>query len=78
MRRGFAGLTVEERKRVAAMGGTAAHAGGKAHQFTSEQAKAAGAKSLEVRRAKARQAARDAGKKVPSDDEGHDCLDQLD
>lgn len=39
---GFAVMTPERRREIAAMGGTAAHAKGKAHRFTSEEAIAAG------------------------------------
>lgn len=42
MARGFANLSKEERQRIASLGGRAAHAMGTAHEFTSEQAKAAG------------------------------------
>lgn len=42
--RGLALLTPEERKRIASMGGKKAHAIGKAHQYTSEEAKIAGQK----------------------------------
>lgn len=43
-RHGFASWDPAKRKRVAAKGGRAAHAVGSAHQFTSEEAKAAGRK----------------------------------
>lgn len=42
--RGFAAMTAEQRTTIASQGGKAAHAGGKAHQFTSEEAKAAAAR----------------------------------
>jgi len=42
--RGFAALTTEQRKEIASQGGRAAHAGGNAHQFTKEEASAAGKK----------------------------------
>ena len=42
--RGFAALTPEQRRDVASQGGRAAHASGNAHQFTSEEARAAGSK----------------------------------
>ena len=41
--RGFAGMDREKQREIASMGGRAAHAGGRAHQFTSEEAKAAAA-----------------------------------
>jgi general stress protein YciG len=42
--RGFATLTPERRAEIARQGGLAAHANGKAHRFTIEEAKAAGRK----------------------------------
>ena len=39
---GFARLTPDERRTVAASGGRAAHAYGKAHQWTLDEARAAG------------------------------------
>ena len=47
-KRGFASLNAEERKRIASLGGKAAHAKGTAHQFTSEEAVAAGRKRKPV------------------------------
>lgn len=44
MARGFANMTVEERRRIASMGGKAAHQQGVAHEFSTEQAKVAGRK----------------------------------
>jgi hypothetical protein len=41
-RRGFAGLPLEQRQAIAAMGGKAAHVQGKGHEFTTEEAAAAG------------------------------------
>lgn len=41
-RRGFAALNSEQRRRIASMGGKAAHEKGTAHEFTSEEAAAAG------------------------------------
>ena len=43
-RRGFAALTAERRRELSSKGGKAAHAAGTAHQFTTEEAVAAGAK----------------------------------
>ena len=43
--RGFAQLTKERRQELAAMGGRATHAAGKAHQFTPAEASATGKKS---------------------------------
>ena len=42
--RGFAALSMEDRKRIASMGGVAAHKMGTAHQFTTEEAVKAGRK----------------------------------
>jgi hypothetical protein len=42
--RGFAGMSTEKRREIASQGGRAAHAGGNAHQFTSEEGKAAAAR----------------------------------
>jgi len=42
--RGFAAMTAERRKEVAAKGGHSASAKGVAHRFTSEEARAAGSK----------------------------------
>jgi len=42
--RGFAALNPERQKEIARQGGIAAHVKGTAHQFTSEEAKAAGRK----------------------------------
>lgn len=39
--RGFAAMTREQRDRIASMGGKAAHAKGRAHEFTSDEARAA-------------------------------------
>ena len=38
-RRGFASMSPEERRRIASLGGKAAHAGGNAHRYTSEEAR---------------------------------------
>lgn len=43
-KRGFASMTPERRKEIAAMGGRAAHEQGVAHEYTSEEAKVAGRK----------------------------------
>lgn len=43
-KRGFASMSEEKRKAIAALGGTAAHAKGVAHEFTTKEAKAAGKK----------------------------------
>jgi hypothetical protein len=41
-KRGFASMSVEKRKAIAGIGGKAAHAGGMAHKWTSEEARKAG------------------------------------
>lgn len=41
LRRGFAVMDPQRQREIAAMGGTAAHREGRAHQYTSEEAKAA-------------------------------------
>lgn len=43
-RRGFAALSPEQLRGISSSGGRAAHAKGKAHEFTSEEAKEAGRK----------------------------------
>lgn len=43
--KGFASLSQEKRKLIASLGGTSAHAKGKAHRFTHDEAVAAGKKS---------------------------------
>lgn len=43
-RRGFACIDPERRREIARKGGKAAHAAGTAHQFTSDEARAAGKK----------------------------------
>ncbi|MGK5026197.1 KGG domain-containing protein [Janthinobacterium sp. RB2R34] len=43
--RGFAAMDPIQQREIAAEGGRAAHASGKAHEFTSEEARAAGAMS---------------------------------
>lgn len=49
-RRGFASMTPEKRQQIASLGGRAAHKAGTAHQFTSEEARAAGMKSSRRRK----------------------------
>lgn len=41
--RGFASMDRDKQRDIASQGGRAAHAGGKAHQFTPEEARAAAA-----------------------------------
>lgn len=42
--RGFASMDEEKQRRIASKGGRAAHAQGRAHEFTSEEARRAGRK----------------------------------
>lgn len=42
--RGFASMSKELQRSIASKGGKAAHASGKAHEFTSEEARLAGQK----------------------------------
>jgi hypothetical protein len=50
--RGFAALSQEERGRIAAMGGRAAHKQGRAHEWTAEEARQAGRKGGNATREK--------------------------
>ena len=43
-KRGFAAMSMEERKRISSLGGKAAHQNGTAHEFTREEAQVAGRK----------------------------------
>jgi hypothetical protein len=58
-KRGFAVLSPEKKREIASMGGKAAHEHGRAHRFTSEEARAAGKKRHQMRVAAA-------GKEGPS------------
>jgi general stress protein YciG len=49
-KRGFAAMNEEKRKEIASKGGHAAHEQGVAHEWNSQQAKAAGKKSGKSRR----------------------------
>lgn len=46
--RGFAGMDAERQRAIASMGGKAAHEKGRAHEFTSEEARIAGRKGGEA------------------------------
>ena len=48
-KRGFAVLSAEKKREIASMGGKAAHEHGRAHRFTSEEARAAGKKRHQMR-----------------------------
>lgn len=50
-KRGFASMDPEKQKAIASAGGKVAHSKGTAHQWTSEEAKAAGQKGWAARRA---------------------------
>ena len=52
-RRGFACMDSQTQREIASQGGRAAHASGNAHQFTSEEARAAGRKRHENAKARA-------------------------
>lgn len=54
--RGFAAMDPAQQRRIASEGGRAAHASGNAHEFTSEEARAAGSKSRGGKGAKTAQA----------------------
>jgi len=47
-KKGFASMDLEKRREIARKGGRAAHATGTAHEFTSEEARAAGRKGGEA------------------------------
>ncbi len=49
-KRGFASQTPQRRREIAQSGGVAAHAQGKAHEFTRAEAKAAGSKGGKTKR----------------------------
>lgn len=57
--RGFGGMDPEKHRAIASMGGRAAHANGKGHQFTTAEASAAGRKGglMSAIRREARRAA---------------------
>ena len=48
--RGFASMTADKQREIASKGGRAAHLKGTAHQWTSEEARAAGRKGGQVSR----------------------------
>lgn len=50
-RRGFASMDPQLQREIAAAGGRAAHIKGTAHQFTSQEAAAAGRKGAEAKKA---------------------------
>ncbi len=58
-RRGFASMDPQRQREIARLGGRASHASGNAHEFTSEEARAAGRKSHQGQPGRGR--SRDAG-----------------
>ena len=50
-RRGFASMDNQKQREIASKGGKAAHLSGNAHQFTSEEARKAGSKGGQMRKA---------------------------
>ncbi len=60
-RRGFASMSPEKQREIASLGGRSAHAKGTAHQWTSEEARAAGQKGGTISRG-------GRGRAVPGDD----------
>jgi len=56
-KRGFASMNPEQQREIAAQGGRAAHAKGTAHEFTSEEARRAGAMSHKNDQVRNRQSA---------------------
>jgi len=53
-KRGFASMSADKQRQIASKGGKAAHAKGTAHEFTSEEARAAGRKGGIARQRKGR------------------------
>jgi general stress protein YciG len=49
-RRGFASMSPDKQKEIASKGGRAAHAKGTAHEWTSDEARAAGRKGGQISR----------------------------
>lgn len=54
-KRGFASMSADKQRQIASKGGKAAHAKGTAHEFSSEEARAAGRKGGIARQKKNRQ-----------------------
>ncbi len=65
-KRGFALLDADKMKQVAALGGRTAHAAGRAHQFSREEARAAARRSVEVRTRRAQEARSTGSSETPS------------
>lgn len=64
--RGFAGMDPARQREIASAGGRAAHASGNAHEFTSEEARAAGRKSHANDANRARGGSRSGGASAPA------------
>ena len=64
--RGFAVMDPARARQIASMGGRAAHANGRAHEFTSEEARAAGRKGGLARRASQEPQSTPAPKSTPA------------
>lgn len=62
-KQGFASMSPDRRREIASMGGKAAHTMGTAHQFNSEEARAAGKKGGRKRHQFTREEAQKAGRK---------------
>jgi general stress protein YciG len=80
VRRGFATMSTERKREIASKGGKAAHRLGRAHEFTSAQAKIAGAKGGAVVAARAGHMAaigRKGGAAVASDPEHMAAIGRL-
>ena len=58
-RQGFASMSLERRKELASLGGKAAHAQGKAHKWTPEEASIAGKRGGTISRRRPKSAAQD-------------------
>lgn len=52
LRRGFAAMSADKQKEIASLGGKAAHAKGTAHEFSPEEARAAGRKGGQAAQAR--------------------------
>ena len=68
-RRGFAVMAPERVRAFARRGGKAAHLAGTAHEFTTDEARAAGRKGGEIRRQRAAQATETPPAEPPKNDE---------
>lgn len=69
-KRGFASMDPEQQREIAAEGGRAAHEKGTAHEFTSEEARKAGAMSHKNDAGRSKQSASAGNKASAKPDEG--------